>query len=88
MERVLREFWKQRCELDKAREKYLTAIERVKMFDSGNDIIIDNKPLTKVGNHYLRRLNQVVCREMKQQYKQATKDYQKFLRSISNFSYT
>ena len=82
MERVLREFWKQRCKLDKAREKYLTAIERVKMFDSGDDIIIDNRPLTKAGNHYLRRLNQSVCKAMKKQYKEQTKEYQRFLRSI------
>lgn len=74
MERVLREFWRQRKELDKAREKYFTAITRVKMFEGDT--------VTKVDNHYLRRLNQSVCKAMKQQYKEQTKEYQKFLRSI------
>jgi len=75
MERVLREFWKQRCRLDKAREKYLISIDRLKISEDEN-------------NHYLNRLNQSVCKAMKHQYKEQTKDYQKFLRSISHFSFT
>ena len=80
MNRVLREFWKHRCELDKAREKYLTAIERVKMFEGDVN--------TRIDNHYLKRLNQSVCKAMKKQYQEQTKEYQKFLRNISNFSFT
>ena len=69
MERVLREFWKQRKELDKAREKYLISIDRLKIGEDEN-------------NHYMNRLNQSVCKAMKRQYKEQIKEYQKFLRSI------
>ena len=72
MNRVLREFWKYRMELYDARHKYLTSIERLKTCD----------------NRYMRKLNQSVCKAMKQQYKEATKQYQNFLRNISDFSFT
>lgn len=72
MNRVLREFWKYRMELYDARYKYLTSIERLKACD----------------NRYMRRLNQSVCKAMKQRYKESTKQYQNFLRNISDFSYT
>ena len=74
MNRVLREFWKQKSKLKEARERYLISIDRLKIGDSSN--------------HYMNRLNQAVCRAMKKQYKEQTKEYQKFLRSISDFSYT
>jgi hypothetical protein len=75
MNKVLREFWKRRMLLDKAREKYLISIDRLKICE-------DDK------NHYLNRLNQNVCKAMKQQYKDETKEYQKFLRTISEISFT
>ena len=75
MNKVLREFWNKRCQLDKAREKYLISIERLKMCEDDN-------------NHYMNRLNQNVCKAMKKQYKEVTKEYQKFLRTISEISFT
>lgn len=65
-----------RCKLSQAKIMYDTAVERVKMFED------DESPLNNVDNHYLRRLNQNVCKAMKKRYKDATKEYQKFLREI------
>lgn len=65
-----------RNKLREAKQRYDTAVERVKMFED------DESPLTDVNNHYLRRLNQNVCKAMKKQYKDVVKEYQKFLREI------
>lgn len=76
MNKILRDFWILRNKLEEKRQRYLTAIQRVKMFED------DPYPLTKINNHYLRRLNQSVCKFAKKEYREVTKEYQKFLRSI------
>lgn len=76
MNKILRDFWIIRNKLEDKRQRYLTAIQRVKLFED------DPCPLTKVNNHYLRRLNQSVCEFAKKEYKEATKEYQEFLRKM------
>lgn len=75
MNKVLREFWKRKMLLSKARERYLISIDRYRIYE-------DDK------NHYMNRLNQKVCKAMKEVYKHETKEYQKFLRTISEISFT
>jgi len=76
MNKVLSDFWKIRSELEESRITYETAKDRVNIYEK------EGFPLTKVSNHYIRRINQSVCRNAKKQYQIITKNYQEFLRSI------